>query len=89
MKIDLPKKEIGEFILKKRRQNGLSQRKLAQAVSCNIQTISNIERGMCIPRNGLFKEILIVLEFTNSEISKIGEMLHKSVDKVLAEEIIP
>jgi ribosome-binding protein aMBF1 (putative translation factor) len=57
MKFELPKKEIGNIIRTKRVKQGLSQGKLAKKLQCNTQLISNIERGVCTPKNELFKEI--------------------------------
>lgn len=54
---------LGEILIKKRKEKGLNQRELADILHVNKQTISNYESGKAIPGNHIWALIMLALDF--------------------------
>lgn len=54
---------LGEILIKKRKEKGLNQRELADILGVNKQTISNYESGQAIPGNHIWALIMLALDF--------------------------
>ncbi len=61
-------KEIGRRIKEARRQKGMTQEQLAEAVGVGVTHISHIETSQCLPGLALVLEIMDILEKTPNEI---------------------
>ena len=61
-------KTIGEKIRKKRKENGLSQEKLAELCDVGTTHISHIETGNCIPSLKVFISIVNTLSCSADEL---------------------
>ena len=56
--------KIGEYILKKREERGLSSQKLAQILNTNDRLILKWESGKCIPDDLLIQSLAVVFNTT-------------------------
>lgn len=78
-------KRFGEFISKKRQQNNLSIRKMAQMLSMSSSYLCDLEQGRKLPpqdeNSNLYDDLVIVLKLNDEEIQE----MKVSVDNDLAE----
>ena len=69
-------KKVGEFIKKKRKENKLTQKDLAEKLSITDRAISKCERGICCPDISLLKELSSILHVSVNELLS-GDELEK------------
>ena len=75
------KQKIGDFIKKKRKEKGLTQKELAEKLEITDRAISKWERGINCPDISLLKDLCKILE------TDINELLSgKELDKVSKED---
>ena len=73
------KQKIGDFIKKKRKEKGLTQKELAEKLEITDRAISKWERGINCPDISLLKDLCKILE------TDINELLSgKELDKVVS-----
>lgn len=85
-------KKIGEFILTKRKEKGLTQKELGEKLYVTGKAISKWERGLSIPDIGILEELSKILEVEIEEIlhGENGNKKKVNIDKeikIIKEEI--
>lgn len=78
---------IGKFILKQRKEKGLTQSELAEKLGVTDRSVSNWENGKCMPDLSLFKPLCDILGITINELMS-GEKLQKNEYQTKLEENI-
>lgn len=78
------KRQLGQRLRELRKRKGLNQEKLAELISVEPATISNIENGKNYPSLSNLENILNVLEYSFAE---AFDFEHKNENKDLLEEI--
>ncbi len=66
--------KIGKFISASRKNNGLTQKQLAEELGVSINAVSKWERGLNLPDASLMKELCMILGITLNELFE-GEKL--------------
>ena len=64
----LEKSEFGKYLFRLRKAAGLSQEKLAEKVGVHINTISQWENGVYIPKTAKLKRLAEALNTTEAEL---------------------
>jgi len=59
---------IGDFIKKKRKEKGLTQKQLADKLNITDRAVSEWERGICCPDISLLKDLTRILEISLNEL---------------------
>ena len=59
---------IGEKIKKKRLDMGLYQKDVADIIGVDVNTVTNWEKGRCVPSNGFLEKIEVFLESTDANL---------------------
>lgn len=60
----MEQEKIGKFIKEKRKENGLTQEKLAEKLGVSGRSVSKWENGICMPDMSLYKEICNILNIS-------------------------
>ncbi len=81
--------KIGKFISMSRKNKGLTQKQLAEALGVSINAVSKWERGLNLPDASLMKELCMILDITLNELFEgeklTGEdIIMKSEKKILS-----
>ncbi|MFC7357772.1 multiprotein-bridging factor 1 family protein [Jejudonia soesokkakensis] len=76
--ITMKQPELGQQILKLRKQKGLTQEELVEQCNINVRTIQRIEAGEVTPRSYTIKTIMDVLGFDLEKINEQKEILDTS-----------
>lgn len=64
----MDQEKIGKFIKEKRKENGLTQEKLAEKLGVSGRSVSKWENGICMPDMSLYKEICNILNISLVEL---------------------
>ena len=60
----MEQEKIGKFIKEKRKENGLTQEKLAEKLGVSSRSVSKWENGICMPDMSLYKDICNILNIS-------------------------
>ncbi len=60
----MEQEKIGKFIKEKRKENGLTQEKLAEKLGVSGRSVSKWENGICMPDMSLYKDICNILNIS-------------------------
>ena len=80
------KQKIGDFIKKKRKDKGLTQKELAEKLEITDRAISKWERGICCPDISLLKDLCKILDININELLSGNEL--KEITKEESENIL-
>ena len=80
------KKTFGAFILRRRKELGMTQREFAEQLFVTESAVSKWERGMSYPDITLLQNICSVLEITEDELLNGGEDTKRRNSEKLAEK---
>ncbi len=83
---DKNKKTFGAYILKRRRELGMTQKQFAAKLYVTESAVSKWERGLSYPDITLLQTICGVLEITEHELLSGGEDTSKRTTQILAEK---
>lgn len=75
---------FGQYLKEKRKEKGLSQRKLASLVGVNFSYISKIESDtLPPPSDECLKKIAIALDLDNKEVTIIARRIPEEVKEII------
>lgn len=87
MKLEGDKMEnqiIGDVIVKKRKEKGMTQKDLADQLNITDRAVSKWERGICCPDISLLREIASILDVSISELICGEKVDEKTIIKTIA-----
>ena len=70
----MDKQKIGDFIKKKRKEKGLTQKELADKLFITDRAISKWERGICCPDISILRDLCKLLDININELLTGGEL---------------
>ena len=88
MTFELDKEKFGEFIAKLRKENGMTQKELAEKLFVSDKAVSKWERGQSLPDITLLNPIADALGVTAAELLNCGKMENEKVDVSRVDEIV-
>ncbi len=80
----MDQQKIGQFIAERRRERGLTQAQLAEALGVTDKSVSKWERGVCLPDASNYQPLCEALGMTISEFFA-GERIASPADPAIAE----
>ena len=80
--------EIGNFIVKKRKEQNLTQAQLAEKLGVSNKTVSKWENGKCMPDYGVIQPLCTELGVTVSELMDGEEQAQDSIRAYDDEQIL-
>ncbi len=84
------KQKIGNLIKKKRKENGLTQKELAEKLDITDRAISKWERGICCPDISLLKDLCKILGININELlsgNELKEITDEESENILIETV--
>ena len=79
--------KIGKYIAFKRKEQGLTQKQLAEKLNMSDKSVSKWERGICLPDVSVYLELCKILDISINEFLA-GEDIPKETIEQKAEENI-
>ena len=77
--------KIGKYIAFKRKEQGLTQKQLAEKLNMSDKSVSKWERGICLPDVSVYLELCKILDISINEFLA-GEDIPKETIEQKAEE---
>ena len=88
MTFELDKEKFGEFIAKLRREQGMTQRELAEKLFVSDKAVSKWERGQSLPDITMLNPLADALGATSAELLNCEKIENKKVDASQVDEIV-
>lgn len=73
--------KIGKYIAFKRKEQGLTQKQLAEKLNMSDKSVSKWERGICLPDVSVYLELCKILGISINEFLAGEDILKKQLNK--------
>lgn len=80
--------KIGKYIAFKRKEQGLTQKQLAEKLNMSDKSVSKWERGICLPDVSVYLELCKILDISINEFLADEDIIEENIEQKAEENIL-